>query len=78
MRIEQARRVVPACLLFVSGGILFAGSFSVLPPAAISPVVFSFLSPTGYFLSIAKESTQRTPAETDGFCTSFSFARAVV
>ena len=34
MRIEQARRVVPACLLFVSGGILFAGSFSVLPPAA--------------------------------------------
>lgn len=33
--IEQARRVVPACLLFVSGGILlFAGSFSVLPPAA--------------------------------------------
>ena len=56
MRIEQARRVVPACLLFVSGGILFAGSFSVLPPAAISPVVFSFLSPMGYFLSIAKES----------------------
>ena len=34
MRIEQARRVVPAGLLFVSGGILFAGSFSVLPPAA--------------------------------------------
>ena len=32
--IEQARRVVPACLLFVSGGILFVGSFSVLPPAA--------------------------------------------
>ena len=27
-------QVVPACLLFVSGGILFAGSFSVLPPAA--------------------------------------------
>ena len=34
MSIEQARRVVPACLLFVSGGILFAGSFSVLPLAA--------------------------------------------
>ena len=32
--IEQARRVVPACLLIVSGGMLFAGSFSVLPPAA--------------------------------------------
>jgi hypothetical protein len=34
MNIEQARRVAPACLLFVSGGMLFAGSFSVLPPAA--------------------------------------------
>ena len=27
MRIEQARRVVPACLLFVSGGILFCLQF---------------------------------------------------
>nr|DAO48237.1 MAG TPA: hypothetical protein [Caudoviricetes sp.] len=32
---------------------------------------FLFMPPAGNFLSIAKESYQRTPAETDGFCTSF-------
>ena len=34
------------------------------------------MSPTGDFLSIAKESHQRTPAETHGFCTSFLCTRA--
>ena len=32
---------------------------------------FFFCASGGYFLSIAKESTQRTPLETDGFKTSF-------
>ena len=35
------------------------------------PVAFLFLPPAGNFLSIAKESYQRTPLETDGFKTSF-------
>ena len=37
---------------------------------------FLFLPPAGYFLSIAKESTQRTPAETHGFCTSFVICKS--
>ena len=40
--------------------------FFLLPPAGAF-----CLPPAGNFLSVAKESTQRTPAETHGFCTSF-------
>lgn len=42
-----------------------------LPPAGAF-----CLPPAGNFLSVAKESTQRTPAETHGFCTSFLCTRA--
>ena len=58
---------LPFCLrrgLFVAtGGIFFAISFSFMPPA-------------GNFLSAAKESYQRTPAETHGFCTSFPVCKS--
>ena len=43
---------------------------------SLFPVAFLFLPPAGYFLSIAKESTQRTPAETNGFCTSFPMCKS--
>ena len=36
------------------------------------------MSPTGDFLSIAKESHQRTPAETHGFCTSFAVCKSCI
>ncbi|MFQ9132028.1 MAG: hypothetical protein ACLR4R_08245 [Oscillospiraceae bacterium] len=58
---------LPFCLqrgLFIAtGGIFFAISFSFMPPA-------------GNFPSAAKESYQRTLAETHGFCTSFPVCKS--
>ena len=60
---------LPFCLrrgLFAAtGGIFFAISFSFMPPA-------------GNFLSAAKESYQRTPTETHGFCTSFPVCKSYI
>ena len=47
---------------------MFLQLLILLPPAAYLWGSNLILSPTGNFLSIAKESHQRTPAETDGFC----------
>ena len=43
-----------------------------------SMILLFLLSPTGNFLSIAKESYQRTPAETDGFWRHFFILFAAV
>lgn len=50
----------------------------LLPPAAYLWGSNLILSPTGNFLSIAKESHQRTPAETDGFWRHFFILFAAV
>ena len=50
----------------------------LLPPAAYLWGSNLILSPTGDFLSIAKESHQRTPAETDGFWRHFFILFAAV
>ncbi|MEE0563316.1 MAG: hypothetical protein UDC12_05535, partial [Oscillospiraceae bacterium] len=63
-----------AFLCCVSDGRLSSGRpffIKNVSPTAYVPSSFSFLPPAGNFLSIAKESTQRTPLETDGFKTSF-------
>ena len=52
---------------------MFLQLLILLPPAAYLWGSNLILSPTGNFLSIAKESHQRTPAETDGFWRHFSY-----
>ena len=73
---------IPSRPAFVPGGQLSADRpFSignVPPPAHCSQQQFFFMSPTGNFLSIAKESHQRTPAETNGFCTSFAVCKSCI
>ena len=73
---------IPSRPAFVPGGQLSADRpFSignVPPPAHCSQQQFFFMSPTGDFLSIAKESHQRTPAETNGFCTSFAVCKSCI
>lgn len=62
-------------LCCVSDGCLSSGRpffiRNVSPTAYVPSSFFFFMPPAGNFLSIAKESTQRTPLETDGFKTSF-------
>ena len=73
---------IPSRPAFVPGGQLSADRpFSIRnvpPPAHCSQQQFFFMSPTGDFLSIAKESHQRTPAETNGFCTSFAVCKSCI
>ena len=58
--------------------IMFLQLLILLPPAAYLWGSNLILSPTGNFLSIAKESHQRTPAETDGFWRHFFILFAAV
>ena len=60
------------------GGVLLGGYGGWFLPIAFSclRLLVLLLSPTGDFLSIAKESHQRTPAEAHGFCTSFSVCKS--
>ena len=57
---------------------MFLQLLILLPPAAYLWGSNLILSPTGNFLSIAKESHQRTPAETDGFWRHFFILFAAV
>ncbi len=57
---------------------MFLQLLILLPPAAYLWGSNLILSPMGNFLSIAKESHQRTPAETDGFWRHFFILFAAV
>ena len=57
---------------------MFLQLLILLPPAAYLWGSNLILSPTGNFLSIAKESHQRTPAKTDGFWRHFFILFAAV
>ena len=57
---------------------MFLQLLILLPPATYLWGSNLILSPTGNFLSIAKESRQRTPAETDGFWRHFFILFAAV
>ena len=65
--LKRKRRWNHRLFLFVCGG------GCLLPPAGN---FLPFVPPAGNFLSAAKESYQRTPAETHGFCTSFPVCKS--